>query len=130
MIRLEPRLKPAPVMVYLSPIFAIALTLASAIAIFAALGQEPYGALYAYFVQPISSIAGLAELGVKATPLVIIAMGLAIGFRANVWNLGAEGQFTLGAIFGAGVALYFHDSDSVFVLPGTIFAGIAGGRRL
>jgi simple sugar transport system permease protein len=64
---------------------------------------------------------------VKAGPLIIIAVGLAIGFRANVWNIGAEGQLTLGAIAGGGVALVFWNQDGFFILPLMCFAGILGG---
>jgi simple sugar transport system permease protein len=58
---------------------------------------------------------------------MLIAVGLAAGYRANVWNIGAEGQLTMGAIFGGGVALFFHDSTSPFLLPAMLVAGVAGG---
>ena len=46
-----------------------------------------------FFVEPLRDGRALSELAIKATPLVLIALGLAVGFRANVWNIGAEGQF-------------------------------------
>ncbi len=91
------------------------------------MGVSPSGALYAFFIQPLTSLYGWAELGVKATPLVLIGIALSIGFRAGVWNIGAEGQLTLGAICGGGVALLFYEVDSVFVLPLMIIAGMLGG---
>ena len=114
-------------MVYLSPVLAIALTLISGLFIFAALGEDPLVALYTFFVLPISDLYGLTELLVKATPLVLIGVGLALGFRANVWNIGAEGQLTLGAIFAGGLAIAFHDSESLLLLPAMVIAGVLGG---
>jgi simple sugar transport system permease protein len=63
----------------------------------------------------------------KASPLMLIAMGLAVGFRANVWNIGAEGQLTIGAIAAGGVALHFYGSNSPLILPAMIAAGALGG---
>jgi len=67
------------------------------------------------------------ELGVKAAPLVLIGVGLSIGFRAGVWNIGAEGQLTLGAIFGGGLAIWFYDSESALLLPAMLVMGALGG---
>jgi simple sugar transport system permease protein len=78
-------------------------------------------------VAPISSLNGIAELGVKAAPLVLIGVGLAIGFRANVWNIGAEGQLILGAIVGGGVGLAAGDSAGFWILPAMIIGGAVGG---
>jgi simple sugar transport system permease protein len=114
-------------MLYLSPVLAVLATLTTGLVIFWVLGKDPLLALYTFFVQPLTSVFGLTELAVKATPLVLIGVGLSIGFRANVWNIGAEGQLTVGAIFGGGLAIYFHDSDSVFLLPAMVIAGAAGG---
>ncbi len=127
MIRLEPRGQHSETMLYLSPVLAVALTLMFGLIVFAILGKDPLLSLYTFFVKPLATPLGLSELFVKATPLVLIGMGLAMGFRANVWNIGAEGQLTIGAILGGGLAVYFHDSDSLFLLPGMILAGIVGG---
>ncbi|HYD98840.1 MAG TPA: ABC transporter permease [Alphaproteobacteria bacterium] len=126
-LKLEARRQTAPIMVWLTPILAVALTLLAGSALFAALGFDPVQALHSYFIQPVSSLYGLAELGVKATPLALIAVGLAIGFRANVWNIGAEGQLTLGAICGGGVALAFYESGGWWTLPLMMAAGVLGG---
>src|SRR5690606_621183 len=95
--------------------------------LFTVLGHDAPAALRSYFISPLSSGYGLAELALKATPLALIAVGLSIGFRANVWNIGAEGQLTLGAICGGGLAILFHQSQSAFLLPGMLVLGIAGG---
>jgi len=127
LIRLEPRRQHSQTMVYLSPVLAIIMTLVVGGIIFAFMGKNPFDALYTFFILPISNSYGVSELLVKATPLVIIAVGLAMGFRANVWNIGAEGQLTMGAIFGGGLALYFYDSDSALLLPAMLIFGAIGG---
>ena len=127
MFKITKRPEQSRVMVYLSPVLALSLTLIAGILLFSVMGVSPSGALHAFFVQPLTSLYGWGELGVKATPLILIGIALSIGFRAGVWNIGAEGQLTLGAIFGGGVALLFYDVDSVFVLPLMILAGILGG---
>lgn len=114
-------------MLVLSPVLASGLTLAVGAGVFLALGKDPAAALHSFFISPVSTANGLAELAVKATPLIIIAVGLAMGFRANVWNIGAEGQFTIGAIAGGGLAIFFYESSSVFLLPAMLLMGIAGG---
>jgi len=114
-------------MVFLSPVIALLLTLLAGVILFWFMGVDPGKALYAFFVEPLTSRYGWAELGVKATPLVLIGVALAIGFRAGVWNIGAEGQLTLGAIFGGGVGLLFHEDDGFHVLPLMLAAGILGG---
>ena len=83
--------------------------------------------MHAFFIAPIADLYGFGELLVKATPLVLCGIGLAIGFRANVWNIGAEGQLTLGAITGGGMALLFFEQDSFWVLPTMLVAGVLGG---
>ncbi len=127
LIRLEPRGEASRAMVYQSPLIAVVLTLLAGMVMFWILGTNPFQAVYAFFIEPISTIDGLAELLVKATPLVLIGIGLSLGFQANVWNIGAEGQFALGGLFGGGLALAFFDVDTVFLLPAMMIAGIVGG---
>jgi simple sugar transport system permease protein len=114
-------------MVYVSPLIALVLTLLSGIVLFLVMGVDPKDALYAFFVEPITTKYGWAELGIKATPLILIGVALSVGFRAGVWNIGAEGQLTLGAICGGGIALWLYQVDSVFVLPLMIICGVLGG---
>src|ERR1043165_4461977 len=86
----------------LSPLLAIALTLATGAALFWLLGKPPVAALKIYFLDPLTDPWSLQEIAVKATPLVLIAVGLAMCYLANAWNIGAEGQFLIGAICGGG----------------------------
>ncbi len=126
-IKLEPRVEPSRVMGYASPLIAAGLMLAAGFVIFAVLGRDPLEAFYVFFVTPVADLYGVGELLLKAAPLMLIGLGLAVGFRAQVWNIGAEGQLAFGAIFGGGLALYFHGSESPWLLPAMIAAGALGG---
>lgn len=126
--RLEARSEVSRGMLILSPLIAVALTLLGGLILFATLGKNPIEGFIIYFFYPIRDLYSITELLLKATPLMLIGMGLSIGFRASVWNIGAEGQYILGAIFATGVALYFHDSESGWlVLPLMLVAGALGG---
>ena len=114
-------------MSWASPLLAAVATLVVGFALFSGLGKNPLQAFHVFFVKPVATLYGLGELLLKAAPLMLCAVGLAAGYRANVWNIGAEGQLTLGAICGGGVALAFHESGGAWVLPLMILAGAAGG---
>ncbi|MBN8777551.1 ABC transporter permease [Thiomonas arsenitoxydans] len=127
MLRLEPRGAPSRGMVWLSPLLALGITVAFGVGIFLAMGKNPVHGLSMFFWEPAKSAYNLSELALKATPLILIGLGLAACYRSNVWNIGAEGQYILGAIFGGGVALLAGDHTShVIVLP-ILLAGILGG---
>lgn len=126
-LELEPRPLPSPLWRILAPLLAVALTALAGILLFLAAGVAPGRALWSFFVAPVASLWGASELLVKAAPLALIALGLVPGFRAGVWNIGAEGQLVLGAIAGGGVLLAVWPSDAPWVLPAAILAGILGG---
>jgi simple sugar transport system permease protein len=115
---------------YWSPVIAVALTLAGGMVIFAALGKNPVEGFRVFFLSPMRDLNAIAELLLKATPLMLIAVGLAVGFRANVWNIGAEGQFLMGAVGATGVALAFKGASAAVLLPAMIVAGAVGGRAV
>nr|WP_227712037.1 ABC transporter permease [Sneathiella sp. P13V-1] len=127
MLKIEKRPEPSKSMVYMTPVYALLLTIASSTVLFSALGVSPLEALNNFFILPVGDTYGITELLVKATPLILCAIGLSIGFRANVWNIGAEGQLTMGAIFGGGVFIYLYDVDSFLLLPAMIIMGAVGG---
>lgn len=127
MFRLEPRPAPAKIYVWLAPLLALLLTLLCAALLFAALGKNPLEGLRVFFINPLASGYHLAELLLKATPLLLCALGLAIGYQANVWNIGAEGQFIMGALAASLFALYFAGQTGAWLLPGMALAGIFGG---
>jgi len=125
---LEHRAATPPILRLLVPLLAVALTLISAAILFVALGRDPVEALGVYVVAPLSDAFGLQEVAVKATPLVLIAVGLSLCYRANVWNIGAEGQFLAGAIAGGGLAIATHGTEAgPWLLPAMLLAGAAGG---
>src|SRR5664280_3515610 len=105
MLRLEARPEPSRAMSIASPLIASAITVVIGTALFVLLGTDPLRGLAVFFVEPVKSVYALTELAMKATPLLIIALGLAVCFRSNVWNIGAEGQYIMGAIFAGVVAL-------------------------
>ena len=125
---LERRVSPSPVLAILSPVIAVALTILAGFALFAALGKDPVAAMEIYFLSPFADAYNRSELLVKAIPLALIGSGLAICFRAGVFNIGAPGQYTLGAIFAGGVALHAPaDAPMMVLLPLCLGAGFIGG---
>ncbi|MFY8178286.1 MAG: ABC transporter permease, partial [Limnohabitans sp.] len=127
MLRLEPRAQPSQLWRYASPLLALAITVVLGVILFLALGKDPVRGLLVFFWEPIKSVYALSELMVKATPLLLIALGLAVCFRSNVWNIGAEGQFVMGAVFAAGVALMADANTGAGYWVIILLAGMAGG---
>jgi simple sugar transport system permease protein len=127
MLRLQARAEPSQLMRYLAPLIAVALTLAGGLLVFYALGRDPLTGFQVFFLNPLKDAYSISELFLKAAPLMLIAVGLAVGFRANVWNIGAEGQYIVGALFGGGLALYYYGAESPLLLPAMVVAGAIGG---
>jgi simple sugar transport system permease protein len=111
----------------LSPFIAFVLTIIAGAIMFALLGVDPVNALYTYFVSPVSETWQLHELTIKAAPLILIAVGLSVCYRANIWNIGAEGQFVVGAIVGSIVPVLYPDYDGMLLLPLMLIMGMIGG---
>ena len=126
-IELQKRRTASRTMALLSPVLAILLTLVTGSIMFSLLGFNPASALYVYFIEPLLDPWSLQELVVKASPLILIAVGLTICYRSNNWNIGAEGQFTVGAIFGSILPVIFYDWQGPFVFPLMLAMGAAGG---
>ncbi len=127
MLRLEPRAQTSQLWRYASPLLALAITVVLGVMLFVALGKDPVRGLAVFFWEPIKSVYALSELMVKATPLLLIALGLAVCFRSNVWNIGAEGQFVMGAVFAAGVALMADATTGAGFWVLILLAGMVGG---
>ncbi len=127
MLEWRRRREPSTAMLYASPLIAVALTMLIGTVVFAAMGYDGPRAVRDIFLTPFLEPQRWPDLGVKAAPLVMIALGLAIGFRANVWNIGAEGQYVMGAIAGTGVALATHGLSGWWILPAMALAGVLGG---
>ena len=124
---LEPRAQPSQLMRWTAPLIAIVATLLVGSLLFGALGKPPLASFEVFFVQPLTTSYGWSELLIKACPLILIAQGLAIGFKARIYNIGAEGQLIIGALFGGGVAIYCDGSTSPWVVPAMVVAGAIGG---
>jgi len=126
-MRLEARPQTSTFWRYASPLLALAITVAIGVGLFIALGKDPVRGLQVFFWEPVKSPYALGELLVKATPLLIIGLGLAVCFRSNVWNIGAEGQFVIGALAAGGVALLAGKTTGPWIVPAILAAGVAGG---
>ena len=127
MLEWRRRREPSTLMLALSPLIAIGLTMLLGMIVFTAMGYDGFHAVGSIFLTPFLEPQRWADIGVKGAPLILIALGLAVGFRANVWNIGAEGQYVMGAIAGTGVALLTYDMTGWWILPAMAIAGIAGG---
>src|SRR6056297_2009169 len=130
MLRLERRPQPSRAWVWATPPLAVLITMVAGGALFAALGKDPVEAITTIFWTPLFGEHAFyyrPQLLIKAAPLILIAVGLSLGFRAGVWNIGAEGQYILGALAGAGVGLAFYPLESRIVFPLMILAGALGG---
>ena len=127
MLKLEARPQPSNLWSYGSPVLARLITVVIGMIMFTALGKDPIKGLEMFFWLPIKNGYAIGELLVKATPLLIIALGLAVCFRSNVWNIGAEGQYIMGAIFAAGVALMVDKTTGTWIVVPIIAAGVLGG---
>ena len=124
---LKARGNPSSIMNFSVPIIAVTLTIITGSIIFAIMGFDPFFALTTFFISPISNSYGISELLVKATPLALIAVGLSFCFKNNLYNIGAEGQLTMGAVVGGGIGIYFHDTQGFWVLPLMVCGGAIGG---
>jgi ABC-type uncharacterized transport system permease subunit len=110
-----------------SPLLALVITVVLGIGLFVLLGKDPVRGLQMFFWEPLKSAYALGELMVKATPLLVIALGLAVCYRSNVWNIGAEGQFVIGAVAASGVALLADKESGRWFVLAVLLAGVAGG---
>jgi simple sugar transport system permease protein len=127
MLQLEARPEASKLWGYASPVLALAMTVLLGVLIFMALDKDPVRGLQMFFWEPVKSAYALGELVVKATPLLVIALGLAICYRSNVWNIGAEGQFVMGAVAAGGVALLADKETSRWIVLAIVLAGVLGG---
>ncbi|MDQ6627807.1 MAG: ABC transporter permease, partial [Pseudomonadota bacterium] len=127
MLRLEARPEPSRAMSVASPLLALAITVVIGTLLFVMLGKDPLRGLAVFFVEPLRSSYALSELAMKATPLLLVALGLAVCFRANVWNIGAEGQFVVGAIGASGIAMLATPATGGWFFIPVLLGGVAGG---
>ena len=127
MIFVEPRVVTRWYHEWLAVLVALILTLLTVSVLLAAIGLDPLSSLHRIFIKPLNSVYGISELLAKATPLITIGVALALGFRAGVWNIGAEGQLVMGGRCGGAVALAFWGVDGFWVMPLVLLGGTIGG---
>ena len=126
-LELEKRKQPSQNMLYLAPVIAVFLTMFVGVVVFTLLGYDGFGAIWHIFISPVTDLDKWQDLGIKAAPLILIAIGLSIGFRANVWNIGAEGQYIAGGLATTGIAIMTWHMEGVWILPLMCLGGILGG---
>jgi general nucleoside transport system permease protein len=130
-LALQPRAESSTLWMFASPVLAFVLTIAFGAALFASLGKDPVKALSVFLLDPLSNVRGLSEVLLKSIPLILCGVGLAICYRANVWNIGAEGQLIFGAICAGATVLAFDTPakslSSGVVIPLACVAGMLGG---
>lgn len=126
-LRLVRRDSASRLAMFASPVIALVLTCVSSLILFALLGKPAGVALHALLLKPFLSWYSFTEVLLKMAPLLLIAQGLAIGFRANVFNIGAEGQFIIGAVCASALPVYFPNGGIPFMWPMMILAGALGG---
>ena len=130
MLRLEKRPQPSRAWTFATPLLAVALTMIFGGILFAALGKNPIEVIRTIFLDPLfSEFAWFyrPQLLIKGAPLVLIAIGLSFGFRAGIWNIGAEGQYIVGAICGAAAGLALYPAETRLIFPLMVMAGALGG---
>jgi general nucleoside transport system permease protein len=126
-LELTRRPQPSRRMAILSPVIAVGLTVVTTAIVFILYGVDPVRGLYIYFIAPLTEGWSREELVVKATPLILIGVGLAVAFLSNNWNIGAEGQFTVGAITGSMLPILLPDFQNFATLPLMLLLGALGG---
>ena len=126
-LRLDRRPAPSRAMMFLSPLLAVALSLVTFFIVFAIMKIDPFQALYLYFIDPLTAGWSIEDLLVKAAPIILIGIGLAVCYQSNVWNIGAEGQLAAGAICGSILPVYFPDWQGPEVIVFMLLLGILGG---
>ena len=130
MIVLEKRPQPSRAWSLSTPLVAVIATTIAGGLLFAVLGKNPFLAIETIFWEPLfGEFASYyrPQLLVKAAPLVLIAIGLSLGFKAGIWNIGAEGQYIVGALCGAGTGLAFYPLEAWYIFPLMVIAGAIGG---
>ncbi|TWI54776.1 simple sugar transport system permease protein [Pseudomonas duriflava] len=127
LLSLEPRAQPSRLMMLLSPVLAGLLTLISGSMLFGLLGRDPLQVLHTLLIAPLSDLYGIGELLVKTLPILLCALGLALAYRARIWNIGAEGQLLIGALAGSALAVNIIDMESRWALVMVVTTGVLGG---
>ncbi len=127
-VRVEKRLTVPRWMSYAVPVVSVLVALLLGAILFAAAGVNPLQAYGTILSGAFASVDGLTGTLVKAIPLILCGLGVAIAFRTLLWNIGAEGQLFMGAFAAAGVALFLlPKAPPIILIPAMLLAGILAG---
>ncbi len=126
-IKLEKRREPSVTMLVLTPVVSVLVTMLIGIVVFDLIGIDGLKAVTDIFITPLITSYKWQDVAVKAAPLIIIALGLSVANRAQVWNIGAEGQYIMGALCATGVGIAFGSVGGPLVVTLMVMAGVLGG---
>ncbi len=113
--------------VFLIPLSAVFTALLIGAAMLISLGANPISGYFTMFSAAFGSLDGIANTSVKSIPLLLVGVGICIAFRANVINIGGEGQMVIGALMATAVALSLPNMPSPILIPLTMLIGALGG---
>ncbi|OIQ54650.1 ABC transporter permease [Neomoorella thermoacetica] len=122
-LTLEKRLEPSRFMAVVVPVISVILALAVGAIFLAATGFQPMKVYQSMLNGAVGSKYGISETIVKAIPLMLAGLGVSVAFRMLLWNIGAEGQFYMGAFGASWVALTFPHLPAYIMLPAMFLAG-------
>ena len=126
-VKFEKRLNPSAAMNVTVPLLSVLAALAVGALFLLLTGRDPVEVYEAMFKGALGSSYGLAETVVKGIPLMLCALGISVAFRMQLWNIGAEGQFYMGAFAASWLPLTFPDLPAAVMLPGMLLLGCAAG---
>ena len=126
-LKLEKRRDPSVAMLVVTPVVSVLVTMLIGIVVFDLLGINGLKAVTDIFLTPLLTSYKWQDVAVKAAPLIIIALGLSVANRAQVWNIGAEGQYIIGALCATGVGLAFGTVGGPLVVALMVASGVIGG---
>lgn len=113
--------------IFLIHIIAIILALVFSSVIIGITGNNPFNVYFSMVDGAFGNMFRFRETIINAVPLLITALGISVAFRMRFWNIGAEGQFVMGAFMGSFFALKFGNLPSYVLLPIMLVAGVVGG---
>lgn len=111
----------------LLPVFAVLLAFGVGVILLLALGANPFEAYYALINGALGNVSGITQALTKATPLLLVGVGICIAFRGGVINIGGEGQIIVGATAATALSLAAASLPSLILLPLTLAVGALAG---
>jgi general nucleoside transport system permease protein len=126
-IKLERRPKPSRMMLVFTPVASVIVTMLIGMVVFDLMGIDGARAVKDIFLSPLLLSYKWQDVALKAAPLIIIALGLSVGNRAQIWNIGAEGQYIVGALASAGIGIAAAGQGGFFIITAMLLGGSVFG---